>query len=536
MTTTISTSTTATTTTASSTTSTTAVVLAATITTGVLLALSTHLLMDQKFRRRHERAKWVEKARVANGSIDETLPSIIEQFRGYKLTEGSTIEEANKRRTTSYYEKARHAHNFDLVLGVKSYPRLRNRREVEMARILKQYRKGNQSHRTVIVMCDSYTSQVLLQAREEILGPLNYTTNIATERRVWIPHESLIPETDMHVTIAIPWWWHTIRDGNEQLTRDLVARFRQALLVGFHHPFQIELERIVLLGGKALVALWRCVGDRETEDGSVIYDRHGSSLDPMARLRSEIVRCFTCIEGAAELGGVPLTYSHRKLSMDQAEHVSRATTAATTSTTTPPPVRTAVIEHGVFKVTTTAVAAVPVAAGPPHSPRAAPRTSPVGPPPLVLVGPSPARKRSNSIEDKTPGLGDADGFIHTTLARLPLDCLSMNDVELGPIHRLCREATATYCGHRMVISKFRFLETIGAGGESNPCVNPIFDETVAAPPRVGVSTRAGGNTEHFDLHARKLVVQSATIGAPEKMVDRPSVHDLFDPPMSPPAR
>jgi hypothetical protein len=528
---TMSASTTATTTT--STTSTTAIVLAATITTGVL-AMSAHLLIDQKFRRRHERAKWVEKARVATGSIDETLPSIIEQFRGYKLTEGSTIEEANKRRTTSYYEKARHAHNFDLVLGVKSYPRLRNRREAELARILKQYRKGNQSHRTVIVMCDSYTSQMLLQAREEIFGPLNYTTNIATERRVWIPHESLIPETDMHVTIAIPWWWHTIRDGNEQLTRDLVARFRQALLVGFHHPFQIELERIVLLGGKALVALWRCVGDRETEDGSVIYDRHGSSLDPMARLRSEIVRCFTCAEGAAELGGVPLTYSHRKLSMDQAEqqNVSRATTTEENPTTpTAPPVRTAVIEHGVFKVTTTAAACSP-------PPRAAPRIPPVGPPPMVVATPPvpPPRKRSNSIEDKTPGLGDADGFIHTTLARLPLDCLSMNDVELGPIHRLCREATATYCGHRMVISKFRFLETIGAGGESNPCVNPIFDETVAAPPRVGVSAKAGGNTEHFDLHARKLVVQSATIGAPEKMVDRPSVHDLFDPPMSPPAR
>lgn len=61
----------------------------------------------------------------------------------------------------------------------------------------------------------------------------------------------------------------------------------------------------------------------------------------------------------------------------------------------------------------------------------------------------PKLKRSNTIELKSPGLGAHDGFIHTTLARLPIDCLSMSDVELEPIHRLCREATATYCGHRV---------------------------------------------------------------------------------------
>lgn len=81
----------------------------------------------------------------------------------------------------------------------------------------------------------------------------------------------------------------TIRAGNEALTRELVARFRQALVVQFHHPFQIELERIVLLGGKALVALWRCIGERKVvtaEDGSsgstngfTIYDRHGETVE-----------------------------------------------------------------------------------------------------------------------------------------------------------------------------------------------------------------------------------------------------------------
>jgi hypothetical protein len=34
-----------------------------------------------------------------------------------------------------------------------------------------------------------------------------------------------------------------------------------------------------------LVALWRCVGERITEDGHFIYDRHGESVDPFVRLR-----------------------------------------------------------------------------------------------------------------------------------------------------------------------------------------------------------------------------------------------------------
>ena len=54
----------------------------------------------------------------------------------------------------------------------------------------------------------------------------------------------------MHVTIALPWWWHTIRSGNNELTKTMAQRFKQTLLLKFHYPFQIELERIILLGGK----------------------------------------------------------------------------------------------------------------------------------------------------------------------------------------------------------------------------------------------------------------------------------------------
>jgi hypothetical protein len=163
------------------------------------------------------------------------------------------------------------------------------------------------------------------------------------------------------------------------------------------------------------------------------------------------------------------------------------------------------------------------------------------PPPTTpaLSNNRPPFERSDSIEIKTPGLGESqDGFIHTTLARLPLDCLSMTDTELAPIHRLCREASATYCGHRMVISSFRVIETIGAGGESNPCVNPIFDETIHAPVRVEV-VASSGMMEQADLHAtRKEVDQHATVGGMRhrKVSSRGDIvnlNELFAEPPSP---
>ena len=91
------------------------------------------------------------------------------------------------------------------------------------------------------------------------MAPLKYSNDIDS-RDCWIPDINLIPKEDMHVTIALPWWWHTIRPGNNDLTKKMATRFKQTLLVEFHYGFQIELERIVLLGGKVLVALWRCVG------------------------------------------------------------------------------------------------------------------------------------------------------------------------------------------------------------------------------------------------------------------------------------
>lgn len=348
---------------------------------------TTLFFVGSHFVYRKLRSRWQE---IEERTYGEGLHSIIRHFRSLTLDQDTTIGEANKRRTVCYYERSREAHSCKLVLGVNSHSKLIQLRQRQIEASLSNYHRGDQSHRTIIVMCDSYTATLLKEAREKILRPLNYATDIQTPS-VWIPEMYRIPQQDMHVTVAIPWWWHTMREGNRELSHELASRFRQTLLLKFHYPFQIELERIVLLGGSTLVALWRCVGERTTPEGSVIYDRHGETVDPFLRLRQEIVRCFTTEspDGRRQ----PLTYVHR---------------------------------------------------------HAEPRKR--------LV-------RQNSIEKKTPGMGNGDGFIHTTLCRLPLNCLSQSDVDLGAVHRLCREATATLCGHRMVVSSFRFIETMGHGGE-----------------------------------------------------------------------
>ena len=274
-------------------------------------------IQSEQRRRRQQRSQRIEEEKKKDDQ-QETLPSILAHFRELHLDYNCSVDEANQRRTAKYYELARDAHVYDLCVGIRSYARLRNRREAELNRILKYHRhnvksdsNNKKSHRTVIVMVDDGTAKLLHQARERILEPLHYTSDVTTSSRVWIPQESIVPLQDMHVTVAIPWWWHTIRDGNRELTEELVARFRQALVVEFHHPFQLELERIVLLGGKTLVALWRCVGERRTDDGDVIHDRHGEGPDPLVQLRRDIVRCFTATDEFETFGKEPLTYAHR---------------------------------------------------------------------------------------------------------------------------------------------------------------------------------------------------------------------------------
>lgn len=428
---------------------------------------------------------------------DAGLYSVIGHFKSLELDSTSTILEANRRRTTSYYEKAREAHEQSLVLGIPSYSKLIQKRKKALDSLLFNHREGKKSLRTVIVMLDNLTQNVLSEARQKILQPLNYSWDIY-HKGVWIPEINMIPNEDMHVTVACPWWWHTMREGNDELNEDLSNRLKQALLIDFHHPFFLELERFVFLGGKTLVALWRTVGERsvleEGDDPIVVCDRHATTIDPMVRLRKEIVDCFT---------------------NDQHEHNLRPLT-----------------HHHL--VADTKTIASPAAGG-----------GPAPPPPL----PKPNKiVRTHTIESKTPGLGSGDGFIHTTLCRLPLECFSSKDVELEPIHRLCREATATYSGHRMLVHKFRFVETTGEGGDSNPCKNPRFDCTLEAPLKVNsdelpfvaepeaedlpvLRTRAltTGRAAGLRLQARREGLEAPSVGMPRSSTSG-GLDGLFDPP------
>lgn len=80
------------------------------------------------------------------------------------------------------------------------------------------------------------------------------------------------------------------------------------------------------------------------------------------------------------------------------------------------------------------------------------------------------------------------------------------------------------------LPKFRVLETTGEGGESNPCIAPIFDEIVEAPPRVEIGIN-GDIQRTIDLHTAKIVDRSATIGnLPPSHESKPSMDGLFDDP------
>ena len=237
------------------------------------------------FRRneKYNRSKWLEevekreKIAVEDDIVDgednssETKPSVIEHFKSLELTSQSTILEANRRRTTSYYEKSREAHLQSLVLGISDYSTLLKRRQAVIDKLLSHYRaREKKSLRTVIIMVDISTQQILSEAREKILMPLFFSTDLYS-RGVWIPEINIIPKQDMHVSVACPWWWyvcfvcclhhvsslissfstyvsfwlliciprHTMRDGNRELSQDLANRLRQTLVVDFHHPFEI---------------------------------------------------------------------------------------------------------------------------------------------------------------------------------------------------------------------------------------------------------------------------------------------------------
>ena len=61
-------------------------------------------------------------------------------------------------------------------------------------------------------MLDNSTQQVLSEARQKILQPLDFSWDKYT-KGVWIPELNIIPKQDMHVSVACPWWWYVYRRG-----------------------------------------------------------------------------------------------------------------------------------------------------------------------------------------------------------------------------------------------------------------------------------------------------------------------------------
>lgn len=75
------------------------------------------------YANRLRRSRWRDEDNRTH-HYDETTHSVIDHFKTLLLDPGSSVEEANKRRTASYYLKAREAHSKSLVLGVSGHSRL----------------------------------------------------------------------------------------------------------------------------------------------------------------------------------------------------------------------------------------------------------------------------------------------------------------------------------------------------------------------------------------------------------------------------
>eukprot|EP00520_Triparma_pacifica_P020318 CAMPEP_0118641350 /NCGR_PEP_ID=MMETSP0785-20121206/5234_1 /TAXON_ID=91992 /ORGANISM="Bolidomonas pacifica, Strain CCMP 1866" /LENGTH=102 /DNA_ID=CAMNT_0006532787 /DNA_START=366 /DNA_END=674 /DNA_ORIENTATION=- len=89
--------------------------------------------------------------------------------------------------------------------------------------------------------------------------------------------------------------------------------------------------------------------------------------------------------------------------------------------------------------------------------------------------------------------------------------MSSADVPLDDVLLSIEESNALCNGHRMEISKLRFLHSEGRGGNSNPMYKPLYDEIIECPSR-----------EDSDA-ARK---GQATIGA-VRNIQRANLKDMF---------
>lgn len=63
-------------------------------------------------------------------------------------------------------------------------------------------------------MLDDESALLLTQVRDTITAVYDSSSDLDT-RGCWIPQQNIIPTSDLHVTVATPWWWHSLPDGDE---------------------------------------------------------------------------------------------------------------------------------------------------------------------------------------------------------------------------------------------------------------------------------------------------------------------------------
>ena len=186
------------------------------------------------------------------------------QFAGkLRFSEGITVRRANVLRTASYAAKEMEAMS---IASVEATPRreLLETRRAQLAAILRYHTKGVKSHRTVVALLDAETAQLLDEARECALAALRagnagrcITSRLDDTRGLWVPALNLLPRGDLHITVCTPWWWHTMGADRAALSKSMAHRWMQTLHLGRHVPFVVELDRIILLGGRTLVACFK---------------------------------------------------------------------------------------------------------------------------------------------------------------------------------------------------------------------------------------------------------------------------------------
>jgi hypothetical protein len=95
----------------------------------------------------------------------------------------------------------------------------------------------------------------------------------------------------------------------------------------------------------------------------------------------------------------------------------------------------------------------------------------------------------------------------------------------------------------MLIHKYRFVETTGEGGDSNPCVKPLFDVTMAAPPKA--APKGGGRTGRKEdmlsnadrnalttgqVHSQRYTLADARDVTTSTISAKKAMEGLFEPP------